>query len=1440
MPTELRPRSALLAAVLALLGSPPALAHIVSTGNGTNNIYLRPGGRDWIYVQDQLDCKAIIQLTSHLPQSVEVCLVDAVNGVTSCGAVAVSDPQVFQVFEVRASNDPITIQQTAVIEVCWIGQGTSPTQGYACDENNCVPPAPDFVYVNVVPDAGTSAAIPSSGSARDPVNTASGELFLEEAADLALGGPMPLVLDRYYASRLAQEGSPGTDFGPNWLHSFSWRLTQVGHNVEIFTDRGRVIRFEKQGYYGTSWESVLYQDVPFQLVQNGPFWMLADPRDGRVYFFDPSGLLSMVTDGHGNNHFLSYIGPDLASVTDFLGRTLTFTRDGLGRITAVSDGSRTVTYGYTAGNLTAFTDAAGKTTTYAYDSTESMQARLVSRTLPNGNTPYTQVFDATGKVTQQSDAFANTFELSYGATTTIEDPLGSAIGHTHSDESELTAFTDETGKSASLGYDPKERRDSVQDRMGGTTAWTFHEPSGQVATRTEADGAVTAQTYSLRTFAGLSLYDLAARTRVDGTSEAFARDPMGNLLSWTDPAGEVWSWIYGPDGLPLSATNPASGTSAFTWNPDRTLATAKEPDGHTTSIAYDPLKRPIQVTHPDGKARSLSWTQRSEVASETDELGNARQFGYDDNGNLTQVLDRTGAPWTTAYDAMDRPTAHAGPLGHPTSIHYDAFGRPSALVQPDGAQILLGYDVRGFLVLITDTAGEVWSLGCNDEGVPSSITTPLGHATAIASDPLGRPVSWTDPLNAVWQVTRDALGRPTALIEPGGATTAITYEERGLVESVALPSATGTASYAYDGLGQPTSEVDSNGGAWTRIYDSEGKLTWCADPLGRTTAFAYDNRDRVVQKAFPGGLGSVTYTYDAASRMTRALYSDGTDHQYVHDKESRLLSGTGFTLVRDAAGRIIESNGIGVGYDSSDRISSVTYAPSKAVTYEYGANGLVSGIHGWLGWSIWLDYDADRQLVSISRPNGVKTTLVWDDAGRLVSLRDGALASVELERDALGQVTQARRRQPLQAVPALDSQSFAYDAAHQVQGWSYDALGNLLGDGERTLTWNLARQLTSIQSAAGGGAISLDWDALSSLTCISDSGGSRQLVRNYAFSVPVVSTVRLNSTDHTYVVSLPGGTPIATIDAQTDQASFLHLDESRNVIFVSDAGGAVVEARSYDPKGKVLAHTGGSTVFNYQGGSGAVDLGAGDTYAMNFGRVYDVRLGRFVTLDESTPQAVIAGTNAYIRRVRDGLLGMATLPYEDRASHGRPSAGRDRGFGPRTQVSPQGLPVINAPTISLGSQQRGLGSDWSSCQSCHTQGLSDEVTWAFADPTGSLPPPSVAQRFGLGTPCSARQAVNQFGSSGLATGLASLRPAAPCDTTATTQFSVGWEGEFPGAGADLESFETEAGAPGVRESHRDNSRPDNGINLFEFIFGLGSVPERRYHVSLRTGKRLYH
>jgi YD repeat-containing protein len=303
---------------------------------------------------------------------------------------------------------------------------------------------------------------------------------------------MPLFFSRNYDSFIKRDGNITSSLGNNWLGNFDMTLTQNGSVVEVITNRGRLIQFERNG---ASWDLTGKTEIAYQLVQSGTDFILGDPYTGRIYTFDSTGKLTMIEDGNGNVHTLTYSAGTLSSVSDGLGRTLNFTYTG-DQLSSIDDGTRTITFNHTGNDLTGYTDSMGNTTAYTYVTGGLMTAA----TRPAGNTHYLQTYDGDERVATQTDALGNTLTFSYSPPDTVmTDPLGNSRIHTHSGSGELISYQGEDGLTVSMGYGSDDRRNAITNRLGDTTTCTYHPESGKLASVTNADGTTTTYDYTART-----------------------------------------------------------------------------------------------------------------------------------------------------------------------------------------------------------------------------------------------------------------------------------------------------------------------------------------------------------------------------------------------------------------------------------------------------------------------------------------------------------------------------------------------------------------------------------------------------------------------------------------------------------------------------------------------------------------------------------------------------------------------------------------------------------------------------------------------------------------------------------------------------------------------------------------------------------------------------
>ncbi len=1082
------------------------------------------------------------------------------------------------------------------------------------------PPKTVSIDVTVAGAADTGANITQTADAFDPVDTRNGEYYSIESVPMRLGGPMPLSLAIYYASRLSVDARLASTLGENRLHSFETKMTTPqATRRDIVSNRGRVISFQKTG---RTWTLIGRTDIPYRLVESGADFILGDPHSQRMWTYDgTTGRLLKIEDGRGNIHTLTYVSDLLATVADALGRTLTFTYTS-GKLTRVTDHTgRHADFAHTGAVLTSMADPLGHTTTYAHNADE----RLTSFTRPEGNVPFTQAY-TDGRVTSQTERTTDTGTLAYaGAVTTATNPAGGTIVDTYAATGELAVHTDEAGKPIAMTSDTTGRRSSVSDREGDTTRIVYHALSGKPAVITNAEGRTVTMAYKPRVLNGVTFFDLASVTFTDGTRESYIRDAFGNVLSRTDRAGKKWKFTYNTRGQTLTATNPLGGVSVFAYDAAGNLASRKDPDTDATTFAYDALNRPITVTRPGGATMAFTYDAADRLRTTTDERGKVTTFDYDDNNRLTTLTDPDTKTTTYAYDVLDRVASVTDRTGATGSVTYNSRQLLSSATDRNGNATTFAYDARQRPTGRTDAGGKTWTMGFDNEGLLVSGANPVDPPGVVKRNNLGRVVEVSDALGNTAQVTRDAMQRVVGSFDPLGRATAFTYDKRGLLAS-ATEQGTGTAKYDRDPLGSLSKITDPNGNAWVFAYTKAGRRAGMTDPLRRSSSHTYDARGRRAVTTFADAT-TLTRTYDAASNVTRRLFTDGTDLTFTYDNLNRLTATNEIAFTYDAEGRITDSaqtgGSFGATYDAGGRLLTVTSPRNGGaftVTYAYDTrNRLVSVGDNFSSATVGFTYDDAGRLLTMTRSNNVTRTHTYDAAGRLTRIQEagpvaGTVLDLKYALNAAGEVASVDYTAPLLPGVVAATEPLAFDKASQIAtaGFAYDARARLTAAPGGAFAWDGASRL---KTAAG---VALTYNGLGDVITRTAAAATTRFFYNYALGLhPIVAEKTEGGAFVRHYVWTPGGRLLYAIDAASGQPVFYHFDRIGSTLALSDHTGAVADTYAYGPYGEPLARTGTSTQpFTYVGALGVRAEGA--LHQMR-ARYYDPATARFLSPDPLWP-----------------------------------------------------------------------------------------------------------------------------------------------------------------------------------------------------------------------------
>lgn len=486
-----------------------------------------------------------------------------------------------------------------------------------------------------------------------------------------------------------------------------------------------------------------------------------------------------------------------------------------------------------------------------------------------------------------------------------------------------------------------------------------------------------------------------------------------------------------------SATNPGQVSEA----PQEFAAYAYDEFGRLAQEKAKAVSRPDLVT-------AYAYDAAGRVASTRVGAEGARRRGYDEASRVVLQTDGDEGVWRGQFDAWDCLYQEASSTGAVTRRRFDQAGNPIEESVFDTDPSLPGAH------LLAGTLSHVTSFGAVDRvtrlltpgsAAPGSGTPAEVRVTEKVFDDSGRVIEvWSGPplagdssrvdrLRARREVKTEyepATGRVLAERYGGDANTpplhakTYTFATEGaspwpdtvsLLESVPGQSdlvSTFSTSFRRDALGRSLEERRSDGNLRSSVYDRAGGAIVERTGAGTESAVSFDGSGRAVKTVRPNGRGFSVYAYDL----------DG----------SLLLEST-----RGAAVAALWETAYA--YDSTGRVSKVTYADGTTQESTYNLDSTVATVKTRDGLTIAYAYDAANRLktaIPATAAGAASPTLL--DAGDRISY------------DPLSRPTALERGRPGAAGydPALAVHYPAYDLASrpasEVVGtrapltWGYD------------------------------------------------------------------------------------------------------------------------------------------------------------------------------------------------------------------------------------------------------------------------------------------------------------------------------------------------------------------------------------------------------------------
>jgi RHS repeat-associated protein len=862
-----------------------------------------------------------------------------------------------------------------------------------------------------------------------PVDVITGHV-VDQATDLALPGPVPLVWKRFYSS--ARRSDRSATLGPGWAHGFEARLTVDARLITLREGEGRSVWFAalKPG------ESFFHRRERLTLTCDGPgHYRVAslDTRETMVFAEARLGgpcLLRSVEDAHGNALRLEYEGETLAQIVDSAGRVVALRWAG-GRITrleARSGGSlqQWVDYQYDGqGRLRGAVDALGHTERYEYDGKGRMTAAVVK----NG-TRFTYTYEPNGSRCVRTGGPGGLYEVAFRAdaaagevVTASAEPRryrGNALGLmtraslpdgtlleelAYDDDGYLLAKANGAGEGTQYWYDERGNRTRIVDANRNETRFEYE--NDRLVRRFDPEGVVTDYAYDAK--GSLTL----ARTS-HGRWVAFAYDAIGRLVRTDDDAGR---------------------SRSFAYDAQHNLVAETDATGATCRYGYDPMGRPVTLT---------------------DALGRATRVTCDRLGRRTSLRAPDGAQWQWAYDPMGKVIRETDPLGRTTRFENAGMGVPVRMTTPDGQAWAFTYTPFELLASVQNPRGEVYAFTYDEAGRVVREATFDGRTLGYHYSPAGRVERIDYPDRTSRAFAYDRLGNVTGDETSDGLIT-LRRDRLGRLVEALLDEARGRTTTRF--------ERDERGRVVAEHHDDA------------TVRYAYDAFDRLVERTLPGGLRT-RYAFDAHGALSEVEHA-GFALRFERD-----------TLGREVR-RGTNAYGIESRYDGADRLLEQEVrvpepgggVPAAVVRrrWHYDTSGLVTQLDDARWGSTFYRYGRGGELLE-ARRGALRETFAYDAAGSLRALTSrlgGAPeAPAALSWGASEGEAQAWERDPGNLVRTTMTARYRYDArARRIGKQAYgDAAAGGEG-GETVYVWDGRDRLREVR-LPDGRRVTYGYDAL--------------------------------------------------------------------------------------------------------------------------------------------------------------------------------------------------------------------------------------------------------------------------------------------------------------------------------------------------------------------------
>jgi RHS repeat-associated protein len=783
------------------------------------------------------------------------------------------------------------------------------------------------------------------------------------------------------------------------------------------------------------------------------------------------------------------------------------------------------------------------------------------------------------------DGSAQIYRYEYnskGHPTRVTDPLGRETIHEY-DANEIDLLT--TKQKNGANYELLETR--VYKQTAGSVCPTG--PAHRACKITDVAGKFTIYNYNTNG----TLASVVTPER-GGLSEANRTTTYGYVPNGTNGEGRV-----------QTITAPLSATTSYTYDTYGRMLTETNLDSYTLTYEYDALDRRTKTTYPDGTFEEVVYA-RLDPEKRRDRLGRWSHFFFDALRRAAGQRDPLGRTVTVKWCPCGSLDSIVDENGKATSWERDVQGRVTREIRANGSDIDYVYEATtSRLKQRTDSKNQTRNYSYYADSALKQIT----YTNAVISTP-------------TLTYTYDPAYKRLATRQDGTGTTSYSYHaiavppsvNAGRVSSIDGPLSNDTVGYTFDELGRVAAVTVNGVTLAAATYDALGRLTNKTGSLG---AFGY---------AYPNASNRVgTITYPNSQTVELDYFDNATDRRLkeVHNK----LSGGGtiskFTYTYDAAGNIktlgqqidaAAAKTYELAYDGGDQLVRATLRdsatpPAILKSYGYGYDSAGNRTSEVIDSSVTsVSIDSVNRLQSLSTGGPLRFAGNVSESSTVTIA--GVPAQVAGDNRFEGPATVASGSNTV-AVVATDPAGNARTNSYQVSAtgasktFTYDANGDMTGDGTRTYEWDAEDRL--VAANLGTRRSEFTYDGQGARVRIVEKDGAATLSdQRYIWCGTAMCEERDSA-----------GTTVTkrfhSRGVEEGSNKFFYMtDHLGSVRELTDATGAIRARYDYEPYGRVTKVSGDKdSVFTFTGHHHHALTGL----ALTRHRAYDPTIGRWLSED---------------------------------------------------------------------------------------------------------------------------------------------------------------------------------------------------------------------------------